>query len=672
MEKNYGNKKKNKISDSGIKSINYHIILGKILESFRHCQNDGLQWDLMFSSNETRRVNFVFPLCICVVDMKGARQLCGMYDTGNVQRPCISCYAKSSDLHFGRNICKPIIASHMKKKILGGKFSQLQQLSQHSNSSNAFFDIDMGGWKHGIWGICPSEILHQFYEGIVIYALEEFLDQFLTKSYRENLDIGVQKIISCISEQSSKDLFPTGVFTLGVTRLKTMKGIEKFACVFYLALFLNTDVSKTEFFAGEKPMKRMERLNEVILWKKLFETMCFYHDWMMKKKFSRIELKGKHKRITNFYELFQKLVKRDGKGIQNIPKFHEFFHITRNIEWHGPPTGYSTLITESNHRPVKSVSRHTQKHIESFPQQTAQRLFERNVIESTYDFVNSFAKDLYMRSCERKNQYDRKHEQISSIMADKDARLGLFYAVYNASTQQVSFSYNAATNTSTHNMHLKNFDFSNPFLIQFFQRSIFHILEIPRNTEYVSIPCFTTLVRKKMKFRGYSRDVKNFSGWAMFQWEYGVENTKHVPGKIITFIDFSTVVFQEKFRGLYPNNELHVIIESLSRCPSESLNYANKDSLSICGNAVLQQKNGYPCFYCVSTSTIYDTTLVIPNLNSVLHNENDNRKEKYLYVFPRLYYEDSGIDNEEICDHSENEDEESNDYYEVGGWANKF
>ena len=161
------------------------------------------------------------------------------------------------------------------KKILGGKFSQLQQLSQHSNSSNAFFDIDMGGWKHGIWGICPSEILHQFYEGIVIYALEEFLDQFLTKSYRENLDIGVQKIISCISEQSSKDLFPTGVFTLGVTRLKTMKGIEKFACVFYLALFLNTDISKTEFFAGEKPMKRMDRQNEVILWKNCLKQCVF-------------------------------------------------------------------------------------------------------------------------------------------------------------------------------------------------------------------------------------------------------------------------------------------------------------------------------------------------------------------------------------------------------------
>ena len=39
---------------------------------------------------------------------------------------------------------------------------------------NAFFNVNIGGWKYGIWGLCPSEILHQFYEGLISYSLEFF------------------------------------------------------------------------------------------------------------------------------------------------------------------------------------------------------------------------------------------------------------------------------------------------------------------------------------------------------------------------------------------------------------------------------------------------------------------------------------------------------------------
>ena len=49
---------------------------------------------------------------------------------------------------------------------------ELQQYSQHKLINTTFFNIDTGGWKYGLWGMCPSEILHQFYEGILLYALK--------------------------------------------------------------------------------------------------------------------------------------------------------------------------------------------------------------------------------------------------------------------------------------------------------------------------------------------------------------------------------------------------------------------------------------------------------------------------------------------------------------------
>ena len=72
---------------------------------------------------------------------------------------------------------------HIKNVILANEdnLDELQAMSQHKNKENAFFNIDMGGWKHGIWGLCPSEILHQFYEGVLSYALEEFVYETLSE-----------------------------------------------------------------------------------------------------------------------------------------------------------------------------------------------------------------------------------------------------------------------------------------------------------------------------------------------------------------------------------------------------------------------------------------------------------------------------------------------------------
>ena len=67
----------------------------------------------------------------------------------------------------------------MKKYILFNTEGQLKIFSQHNLVDNAFFNVNIGGWKYGIWGLCPSEILHQFYEGIISYSLKFFSKPFL-------------------------------------------------------------------------------------------------------------------------------------------------------------------------------------------------------------------------------------------------------------------------------------------------------------------------------------------------------------------------------------------------------------------------------------------------------------------------------------------------------------
>ena len=151
-----------KLNTTEQESIIYHKILSTILDSLRTSQNIGLAWNFQYQHEKFITMKMYFPLCLCVVDMKGARQLCGMYDSSSnrMKRPCISCYCTLDDLDNSTKICAPIMENNMKRVILESEnnLDELQAMSQHKNKDNAFFNIDMGGWKHGIWGLCPTEI----------------------------------------------------------------------------------------------------------------------------------------------------------------------------------------------------------------------------------------------------------------------------------------------------------------------------------------------------------------------------------------------------------------------------------------------------------------------------------------------------------------------------------
>ena len=67
---------------------------------------------------------------------------------------------------------KNVLHKDMLSRLEKNDIDVLKMFSQHHNMlENAFFNVDMAGWKFGIWGLCPAEILHQFYEGLVLYAV---------------------------------------------------------------------------------------------------------------------------------------------------------------------------------------------------------------------------------------------------------------------------------------------------------------------------------------------------------------------------------------------------------------------------------------------------------------------------------------------------------------------
>lgn len=715
VSKEENNVKKLIYGKSTLKSISYHRILAAILKSVKGVQKDGLYWDIRLPSGEKRKVHFVFPLCLCVVDMKGARQICGSYESALCNRPSLSCMCPSNKLHDSTYKCEPVIAKDMKNSIMDdsvdpGKYMlKLKEISQHPNKENAFFELEMCEWPYGIWGLCPSEVLHQFYEGVIIYILEEFCERFLSSRYKRNLEESLQKVVASIKDQSSRDLYPVGVFTLGVLRLPRIKGIEKFACVFYICLFLHTYKSQTEYFEGKKPMKQEMKikLNE---WRKLFEMCCYYHDWVCGTSFVKKELEYKHKKIQLFHTLLKKLVKRNGEGIKNIPKFHEFLHVVRNIKRHGPPTGYSTITTEGIHHSVKEAAKLTSHHIETFAHQTSKRMHEKNIINNAFNFVKDFGCELYFGNKqqsdnEKKKTFDSlidhssifvpnkkmrkdliqeslkntnkkrstggnsshnakgsdyidertKNKRVTNMTPDHeniDRKVGLFYLVWNCEEQSLECLHKLKDPSSALTNEYFTPNGKNRFK-EFIKDEIFSCFEEPKkdpnsNINFdMYIKCYTCLLRKGFAFRAMSRDNVNDPGWAVFQ--YTSENGKcyGVPGKLVTFIDFSMLKLKNEYKSKYVTSDIHVIIESLEKMPADK--YIRNRHSNICTHVEIsaEKRTDIPYLWCVSVNCILDVSYLIPDLGNPKPNQ-------YIYVFPRH----ESLDNTTLEDSI--------------GWGNKF
>ena len=75
--------------------------------------------------------------------------------------------------------CINVLHHNMHSYIRTKNSEALQEYSQYKLINNAFFNVDTGGWNHGIWGMYPSEILHQFNEGILLYALKYSFEKSL-------------------------------------------------------------------------------------------------------------------------------------------------------------------------------------------------------------------------------------------------------------------------------------------------------------------------------------------------------------------------------------------------------------------------------------------------------------------------------------------------------------
>ena len=104
----------------------------------------------------------------------------------------------------------------------------------------------------------------------------------------------------------------------------------------------------------------------------------------MQEEHTIFDMEEKAIKIKHYFQLYTIIVNRqEGNGLK-IPKMHKLLYVCPIILRHGPPMNYGTCPTESNHHPRKALSQNTQRIKSRFEFQTALRLYEKNIITTSY------------------------------------------------------------------------------------------------------------------------------------------------------------------------------------------------------------------------------------------------------------------------------------------------
>ena len=568
-------------------------MLSTILHSYVQYGDKFLLWNMAFPSGKIYQVNMVFPLCLFVVDIQGAHKLVGMFDSySQVERPCISCDCTFDNLDNFRVQCNAIIHDDMRNAIINKSKDELKQYSQHKLPENAFFNVSTGGWKYGIWGLCPAEILHQLYEGLIKYALDYFFQNLFTDASRDKLEKDVAKIIKCCKNQSDRS-FPKATYTSGICSTAKMKGKEKFASLFYLSLYLSSSISKDVYKGLNKSVKR----NKLLKWRDLFDKTLYLHDWLMQEEHSIIDVEEKAIKIKDYFKLYKSIVNRqEGNGLK-IPKMHELLHVCRDILRHGPPMNYDTCPTESNHRPMKALSQNTQRIKSRFEFQTASRLYEENIITTSYQAnkndITTVSKCMNTTSTEMTKGIKSSHK---------------YFVTYDRDTNKIQFQ-NDLTNSST----IKNSNMIDSNEINMFSKvSCFIKSHIFDKLAMNHVKCYSAYKRDNLIFYGEPvrkhKNITNLS-WAHFLWQFNDGREDVVPGQCLLFIDLQNVTYKDtcKIENRY-ENEIYVLIQSLSEKPSVE------------NNNLVQKCTMIEGLFLVSVNTIHDACFIIPDVGNTDEN----------------------------------------------------
>ena len=324
-------------------------------------------------------------------DTSGHNNLVGQYNSSSATHPYRDCSCLLAQLSDPIAPCKLITLSEFNE---AKERNKLADLSLH-NIDNAFYNLPFGDLVHGIFGCVPAEMLHVSGNGIMQYQLD-VINEIISsgKNKRRNLhslDILHQNLVTDCSLQSEQDI-PRTSDRNGVTDGTKMSASERVGNIFLLLCAMHTDHGKEIFSdgCGESRIS-LEQMRQCIKLQLGFEK--WVNDSNSKEEVSHATVLLAEL-ITSITTCFP----RSSGNKWCIPKMHSLSKMIHYMQNFGKAKNFSGQTGERIlKRVVKNHSEQTQRRVNVFASQCAEREFESFVFKYAYNDIEDLLGEGYNR-----------------------------------------------------------------------------------------------------------------------------------------------------------------------------------------------------------------------------------------------------------------------------------
>ena len=548
------------------KTQDFHLQLETIFDSLIQTQKkNGFLWELKYKG-KIFTVNMKPVIILIVGDTQGNHKLAGMYGSfSNTHRLNHSCNCPRSHTDDPNYKCEFVLQSDLHRLFRENQEEQLNSMSQHM-IDNAFNKVVVANHIAGINAMMPSEILHQFFLGLMEYALEDFFDLFtdISKKRIDEYGICIHPYIKHNSDRS----IPSISFNNGFTKLTKQRGSDRISICLISILFLYSSLSNT----FQENCRAGASDNTLKKYRQLLESMLVYAEWLSKDDYKKAELDISDVKLRNFMIEFKSVVKRNSGVKLKLSKFHELLHVVRDIRLLGPPRGFDGRPGESAHKQTKRTARHTQRRTGLFEHQTSIRIYENLVINKGYSLI---------------------HNKMNSVADDN---------TYHKSMTAGGESYDIYMENDKIIASIENFS---SIKSEVFQNGCIFLYNTLHDTfPNATIPCGTYYkVGTNEKYHAHPlfKGSESWFDWVTVSWSYSEHDIREMPARIIAFVDLRNM----RSDSLEYSKSLHACVISFTDVPKRPIRrdgivYTRKLETDDCGGFVyrLVEVDSFvsPCF----------------------------------------------------------------------------
>ena len=525
------------------KQRRYHKILSVILESLVKVQQEGGFHGVDITlGNYQKKVNVKVPVGMILGDMQGGDKHCNSCVGYSIHlaRLCRQCNVSGIESGDPLVQCKKISMRIVKGYYENNQTEMLKKISQY-NAHCAWFDVDFGGCKYGIFSAAmPVEALHSLEGGLIKDVLEILYTEDLKESFQQKFDqlaSGLCKLDKQYNfTQGSNKSMPRTLFNEGVTSLAKMAHSYYVGVMLTVLIVSLTDDGRALLLEAfdknghENPGKRLNDMRYV------FSMLLCYWSWLKKTTFWKPNDREARRVATrSIRKMLEELIRLWPRGAGNgwfKPKVHEQLHVPRDIEWNGSPRQSYSGPLEHNHIFLKDLSERTQRVRETLDMQLATRAHESFVIDYCYNKMQ-FQKGIREKK-KNNNCGDDKDEAISYNSSKCTVRM------IKKPKGQVDLHYTWTTNCGKRKKNRTIEDLKFDGMVDRYLKNYFRekCVEDPQLMS-LEVMLVTEYNREGVVFRAHPsyRNKLPWHDWVMIRYEKGDEDIRKRKSYILNTSD---------------------------------------------------------------------------------------------------------------------------------------